>query len=351
MLEITIAILIVILGSALCSMTETALFSVPRVKVQQLAQSKKPPAEALLAIRRNMNRPIATIVIVNNIFNIVGAAVIGILADKALGEAGIGVVTSILTLLIIMFGEIIPKTLGERYSLRIGLLIALPVMFLTVVFTPIVWMVEKITLPFTQRNKIPTTNEAEIRFLATIGHQEGVIEDDEAEMIQRVFQLNDLTAADVMSPRITITYLHGNKTLDEVKKDIIFSQHSRIIVIDESLDQVIGIALKNELLSALIEGKQEQTVSTLMRPVHFVPEMVRSDKLLKNFQETHEHLMVVLDEYGGVSGVVTLEDVLEVLTGEIVDETDKTIDLQEIARKRRANMLKSRGLEINESKS
>jgi CBS domain containing-hemolysin-like protein len=221
---------------------------------------------------------------------------------------------------------------------------ALPVRFLTVVFIPLVWLVEKITLPFTRSKKIPTTNEAEIRFLATIGYQEGVIEDDEAEMIHRVFQLNDLTAADVMSPRITITYLHGDCTLGTVEQSIISSQHSRILVVKDSLEQVLGLALKHELLTALIQGKYEQQVATLIRPVHFVPEMVRLDKLLKNFQDTHEHLVVVLDEYGNISGVVTLEDVLEVLTGEIVDETDRIIDLQEIARKRRENMLKSRGL-------
>ncbi|CCH65796.1 Hemolysins and related proteins containing CBS domains [Richelia intracellularis HM01] len=344
MIELLITALTIILGSATCAMAETALFSVPRIKVQQLAQSKKPGAEALLAIRKNMNRPIATIVILNNIFNIVGAAVIGILADKVLGQAWVGVVTGIMTLLIIIFGEIVPKTIGERYAQTIAVIFALPVRFLTVAFIPLVWLVEKITLPFTRSKKIPTTNEAEIRFLATIGYQEGVIEDDEAEMIHRVFQLNDLTAADVMSPRITITYLHGDCTLGTVEQSIISSQHSRILVVKDSLEQVLGLALKHELLTALIQGKYEQQVATLIRPVHFVPEMVRLDKLLKNFQDTHEHLVVVLDEYGNISGVVTLEDVLEVLTGEIVDETDRIIDLQEIARKRRENMLKSRGL-------
>ncbi len=344
MIELLITALTIILGSATCAMAETALFSVPRIKVQQLAQSKQPGAAALLAVRKELNRPIATIVILNNIFNIVGAAVIGILADKVLGQAWVGVVTGIMTLLIIIFGEIVPKTIGERYAQTIAVIFALPVRFLTVVFIPLVWLVEKITLPFTRSKKIPTTNEAEIRFLATIGYQEGVIEDDEAEMIHRVFQLNDLTAADVMSPRITITYLHGDCTLGTVEQSIISSQHSRILVVKDSLEQVLGLALKHELLTALIQGKYEQQVATLIRPVHFVPEMVRLDKLLKNFQDTHEHLVVVLDEYGNISGVVTLEDVLEVLTGEIVDETDRIIDLQEIARKRRENMLKSRGL-------
>ena len=346
MLEIIVIVLIVISGSALCALSETALLSVPRIKVRQLAQSKKPAALALLAIRQKINRPIATIVILNNIFNIVGSIVIGSLAAKVLGDAWLGLFSGILTFLIIIFGEIVPKTIGERYSQNISLIVALPVQFLTFLFTPVVWLVERVTAPFTRSKKIPTTNEAEIRFLTRIGFQEGVIENDEAEMIQRVFQLNDLTAADLMSPRVTITYLRGDLTLAEAKEEIIASQHSRILVIEDSIDRAIGLVLKHELLTAMIDDKSDQKISTLARPVRFVPETVKADKLLKTFQEIREHLAVVLDEYGGVSGVVTLEDVLEVLTGEIVDETDKIIDLQEIARQKRKRLLESGGVEF-----
>ncbi|NES25000.1 MAG: HlyC/CorC family transporter, partial [Symploca sp. SIO3E6] len=303
------------------------------------------------AIRQKMNRPIATVVILNNIFNIVGSIVIGSMAAKVLGDAWLGLFSAILTFLIIVCSEIIPKTLGERYAENLSLSVAIPLKFLTVLFTPLVWLMEKVTTPFTQGKKIPTTNEAEIRFLATIGRQEGVIEDDEAEMIQRVFRLNDLTAADLMTPRVIVTYLRGNSTLAEVKQETIRSQHTRIIVIKDSLDQVMGLVLKDELLTAMIEGATNQKVVTLIRPVRFVPETIRADKLLRVFQSRREHLMVVLDEYGGVSGVVTLEDVLEVLTGEIVDETDTTIDLQQIARKRRERLLQAKGIEENASES
>ncbi|MDJ0631705.1 MAG: hemolysin family protein [Xenococcaceae cyanobacterium MO_188.B29] len=349
MLALVIAVVIVILGSALCSGSETALLSVPLIKVRQLAQSRKPSALALLGIRNKINRPIATIVILNNIFNIVGSIVIGSLAVEALGDTWLGVFSGFLTFLIIILGEIIPKTLGERYAENISLFIAIPIKFLTILFIPLVWIVERVTAPITQGKPIPTTNEAEIKFLTKIGYQEGVIEDDEAEMIQHVFQLNDLTASDLMTPRIIVTYLKGNLTLTECKQEIISSQHTRILVIENSIDNVIGLVLKDELLTAMIEGNKEQTINNLVRQVRFVPETIRADKLLKVFQETREHLAVVLDEYGGVAGVVTLEDVLEVLTGEIVDETDRNVDLQEIARKKRQRLLQSQGI-INEQK-
>jgi CBS domain containing-hemolysin-like protein len=339
MFKLASIVLIVLCGSAICSSSEAALFSVSPIKVRQLAQSRNPSALALLAIREKMNRPIATLVILNNVFNIVGSIVIGSTAATLLGDTWLGLFSAFLTFLIIIFGEIIPKTLGERYAESLALLIAVPVTWLTFLFTPLVWMMEKVTAPFTQGKKQPTTNEAEIQLLANIGREEGIIEDDEAEMIQGVFRLNDLTAVDVMTPRVALSYLHGGLTLAECKQKILGSQHTRLIVVEDSIDKVIGVALKDELLSAMIEGKNTQKVATLTREVRFVPEMVRADKLLKAFQENREHLMVVVDEYGGVAGVVTLEDVLEVLTGEIVDETDRIVDLQEIARKRQARML------------
>ncbi|MEL6579353.1 MAG: hemolysin family protein [Cyanobacteria bacterium J06621_12] len=344
MLALIIVVTVVLLGSAFCSGTETALLSISPIKVRQLAQTKKPAALALASIRLHINRPIATIVILNNIFNIVGSIMIGSLTTKVLGDAWLGVFSGILTFLIIVFGEIVPKTLCQQYAEPVCLFVAIPVRFLTVIFTPLVWLVENVTSPLVKGKSLPTTNEAEIKFLTNIGFQEGVIEDDEAEMIQRVFQLNDLNASDLMSPRIIITYLRGDQTLAECQSEIIKSQHTRILVINETIDDVTGLVLKDELLTAMIEGNSDRQINALQRPVHFVPETNRADKLLKVFQENREHLAVVLDEYGGVAGVVTLEDVLEVLTGEIVDETDRNVDLQEIARKKRLRLLKSRGI-------
>ena len=344
MLALIIVVTVVLMGSAFCSGTETALLSISPIKVRQLAQSKKPATLALASIRLHVSRPIATIVILNNIFNIVGSIIIGNLTTKVLGSEWLGIFSGVLTFLIIVFGEIVPKTLGQRYAEAICLFVAIPIKFLTIAFTPLVWLVENATAPLVRGQKLPTTNEAEIKFLTNIGFQEGVIEDDEAEMIQRVFQLNDLNASDLMSPRIIVTYVRGDRTLNECQSEIIKSQHTRILVIDETIDDVTGLVLKDELLTAMIEENGDRQINTLQRPVHFVPETNRADKLLKVFQENREHLAVVLDEYGGMAGVVTLEDVLEVLTGEIVDETDRNVDLQEIARKKRLRLLKSRGI-------
>ena len=335
MLVLFIAIGIVLLSSAICSGSEAALFSVRIVKVRRLAQSKRPEALALLSIREQMNRPIATIVILNNIANIVGTSVVTVLASDVLGSRWLGLVSGIFTFLVILLSEIIPKTLGERYSDQIALVIARPVAGLTRILTPLIWCIEKITNPLTAGGNSFTTDEAEIKLLAKMGQEAGTIEDDEFEMIRKIFNLNDITAADLMTPRVVMTYLKGDLTLAEAKEDILTSPHSRMIVIGETLDQVVGVALKNELLGAIIEGKLDRSISNFAHKVHFVLGRKRANQLLSIFQQTRQHLTVVVDEYGGVSGVVTLEDVLEVLTGQLVDETDTIVDLQEFARKRK----------------
>jgi CBS domain containing-hemolysin-like protein len=341
MLTLILAVTIVLLSSGLCSGTEAALFSVSLLKVRRLAHADPPsPAVlALLAIREKMNRPITTIVILNNIANIGGSILIGSLAASVLGSRWIGLFSGILTFLVIIFAEIIPKTLGESYAEKIALLMARPVLGITRLLTPVVWGIEKVTTPFIKDGNRYTTNEAEIKLLAKIGHKEGVIEADESEMIQRIFDLNDMKAADLMTPRVAMTYLKGKMSLAKAKNEIMTSQHSRIAVVQETPDEVIGMALKEELLAAMIEGKGDSLVEEFLQEVHFVSESKRADNLLPVFQKTHHHLAVVIDEYGGVSGVITLEDVLEVLTGEIVDETDTIVDLQEFARKHRKQVL------------
>ena len=343
MFKLAIAVLIMLLGSAICSGTETALLSVPILKARQLAQSRKPRAIALLAIRQKINRPIATIVVLNNLFNIVGSIAIGSIAATVFGDTVLGIFSGILTFLVIVFAEILPKTLAEQYAQPIALMVAIPVRGLTWVMTPFVWLLEHITAPFVQKRRYPTTNETEIKLLVSIGYQEGIIEEDEADMIRRVFRLNDITAADIMTPRVELTYLPGDEAIANLRHEILNSQHSRILVINNDIDHVQGVVLKYKLLSTLIEGDSTQPVSHLLRPVRFISETERADRLLQQFQSSREHIAVVVDEYGGVSGVVTLEDVLEELTGEIVDETDRNVDLQALARQRRKRLLQSKG--------
>ncbi len=335
MSELVFAVCVVLFMSAICSGAEAALLSVPLVKVKKLAASKKPNAKLLLSIREKINRPITTIVTLNNIANIGGSIYVGAVATSTLGNRWLGTFTGILTFLIIVFGEIIPKTVAENHALPISLFAAKPILFLTKLLTPLVWCIELITAPFISKEKRKTTDESEIKYLAYIGKQEGVIEHRESDMIQKVFDFNDITAENIMTPRVAMTYLNINDRLSDIKETIINSQHSRIIAIKDSTDDVAGIVYKSELLTAIVNGRKDEPILNFIHDVQFVAESTRTNRLLEVFQKNKQHLTVVVDEYGGVAGVVTLEDVLEIITGEIVDETDKVADLQEFARKMR----------------
>ncbi len=326
-------VLIVLIGSGLCAGTETALLSVPSVRVRQLADGGGRQSRALLAIKEHIARPIAAVVVMNNVFNIVGSIAVGRVAAAAFGVGWVGVVSGVLTFLVILFGEILPKTFAERHAERVALLTALPMRGLTWVLTPVVMVFELLTRPLTRGDRGPSTNEEQIRLLAGIGRSEGVIEADEMEMVHRVFQLNDRLARDLMTPRTAVTWLPADQPIEAVRDDIISSEHSRILVADGDLDQVIGVALKHDLLTALLEGSKA-TVGDHARSVEAVPWVARADDLLQQFRHGRQHLAPVIDEHGGTMGVVTLEDVLEVLTGPIVDETDRRPDLRGYARAR-----------------
>jgi len=328
-----LAVIIVLVASALCSGSEAALFSVPMIKVRQMAEDDKPTARALLRIRENMNRPIATIVILNNVANILGSITIGGLAGQVLGTAWLGVFSGALTFMVIIFSEIIPKTVGEQYCQPISLFVSRPILMITNLLTPVVWVIEKLTAPLNRGDNAFTTDESEIMLMAQIGHTEGIIEEDESEMIQNIFKLNDIAATELMTPRVAMTHLKRDVALIDYKDDIICSPHSRIIVVDETPDQVCGVVFKDELLIAMIDEKYDSQIDSFMHEVTFVPDSAKADQLLLNFKKNHQHIVVAVDEYAGVSGVVTLEDVLEVLTGEIVDETDLVTNLREFARK------------------
>jgi CBS domain containing-hemolysin-like protein len=327
-------VLVVLLGSALASGTEAALFSAPMVRIRALVEDGSRRAKMLFDIKENLGRPIAGVVILNNVFNIVGSIVIGGTAAQALDSTWLGVFSGVLTFLVIVVSEIIPKTIGERHSLTISLAVAAPVKVLTVVLMPVIWFIERLTGPL-DKGELGSQGirEQEIKILAKDSHQAGGISRWEADLVQKVFHLKEQTANDIMTPRVSMTSLDGERTLEDAITDVMDSVHSRMIVVGESQDDVIGVVLRHELLTALATGASQSRVKDHAREVHTVPQSVSAQELLSSFRARREHLHVVRDEYGGVAGIVTLEDVLEELTGEILDETDKVADLQEKARR------------------
>ena len=331
MLNLFVAVIIVLIASSVFSMIEAAIFSLPVTKARQMGEKSK-NGKLIQDIRENPARPISTIVIGNNISNIVGTFVVASLAAQQLEGTLAIAFPFILTVLVILFAEILPKTIGERFCVRIITYSARPLFYMTKILTPVVWLIELFTSLFTSGKPVLITSEQEIRALSRMAEKEGIIDTHENHMIGKVFELDDVSAHEIMTPRTAMTWIRGIEPIKLAAKSVAKSEHSRIVVVGETRDEIIGIILKSTMLRLLVEETDEEAlVQDYVEPVRLFKEETPADELLAYFKTSCVHLAMVVDEYGGVSGIITLEDVLEVLTGEIVDETDQCTDMRQVA--------------------
>ena len=323
MTTLVLLVLALVLASGLTSMSEAALFSVPISKVYLARNENRSGGGRLAAIKENMQRPISALVILNNLINILGSVMIGYKAAEVLGDAYKGAFAGRLTFLIIVFSEIIPKTVGERYSLGISLGAAIPLTLITWILWPAILVIEQIARPFSGKASKDVTSEEEIRMMADMGNKAGLISGDESRLISNAFRLNDVTAREIMSHRLDLASLENDTPLEEINPSELDMTHSRFVVTRAGdLDDIAGIIYLRDLLLALAGDRTGLKVGDLKKPAHMVHDSTPAHQLLHQFQVKRQHLFVVLDEYGGTSGVVSLEDVLEELVGEIIDETD-----------------------------
>ena len=328
--QLILTILAIVIAAALCACLEAALFSVSLSTAKVLSAEKKRGSKALLKIKEEMHRSIITLVILNNAVTIVGSLYVGHLSTELYGNSIIGIMSAVLTTVVILFGEIVPKMIGETYAKSIARRTAPMVLFFTLLFTPITWFIVLLTKGVKKEGK--NISEDELRMLSQMSEAEGSIEHDEGMLIQRVFTLNDLMAKDIMTPRTVIESLPANASVHEVRIVLLNKPYSRYPVYQNSLDKVVGVVQTNKMLTALARDDDKELVSHFMTSPIFVPEKKRVDDLMGLFLSTRKHMAIVQDEFGATTGVVTFEDVLEQLVGEIVDETDEVVDLRTLAR-------------------
>ena len=321
LLILALLVVLVIAGSALCSGVEAALLTVNPVRVHELASRSKPVrgARRLEQLRQRLGRTLSVLVIANNGFNIFGSLMLGGYAAIVFKRQGIeGVALPLfsvgLTVLVILLGEILPKALGSRLALPVALASAPALAIVAGLMLPLVLLLERLLPAITAENEI-STDEEEIRLLARLGSQKGQIEADEAAMIAKVFQLNDLTARDLMTPRVAAPTLDGATSLEQLREDLLANNAEWWVVLGEEVDEVLGVAGRERLLAALLQGEGNRTAASLSEPVDYVPEMIRADRLLTGFRRNSSGVRVVVDEFGGFVGVIGAEAVLAVLAG------------------------------------
>ena len=318
---LALLVVVVIAGSALASGVEAAILTVNPARVHELANRAKPlrGARRLDQLRQRLGRTLAVLVIANNGFNIFGSLMLGgyaaaVLHNHQIDGAALPLFSIGLTLLVILLGEILPKSMGSRFSMPVALASAEAVHWLGRLMLPVVLLLEQVLPAITQDNEI-STNEDEIRLLARLGSQKGQIEADEAAMIAKVFQLNDLTARDLMVPRVSAPTLDGGARLEQLRPELLANHAEWWVVLGDEVDEVLSVASRERLLTALLEGKDHLTAAALGEQVEFVPEMIRADRLLTAFRRDTTGVRVVVDEFGGFVGVIGPEAVLAVLAG------------------------------------
>ena len=321
--------------SFVCSLCEAVLFSASLSHIEVQVRAGRRGGLLLRQQKENVDRPITAILTLNTIAHTVGAAGAGAEATLLLGNELFGIVTIVLTLLILVFSEIIPKTIGAVYWKPLAMPVAWVIQGMIILFYPFVTAFERLTGLLTSREKAPTVTRPELEVLAGISRGEGALEQREHAILTNLLRLGAAQVSDIMTPRTVMFALQEDMTVGEVLLRQRVLPYSRMPLYRESTDDARSFVLRNEVLMAAARDEHERTLKDMARPLHPVPESMSVAAVLEEFTTRGEHLFLVFDEYGGTEGLVTMEDAIESLIGvEITDESDLVADLRELADQR-----------------
>ncbi|WP_243366614.1 hemolysin family protein [Fundidesulfovibrio soli] len=345
MFELILAIAIAVAMSFFCSTSEAVLYSLRWSWIEKMRSEGKPSGEIMYQMRMNIEKPITAILTVNTVACSAGATVAGALAVGVLGEDRLVFFTALFSAVILLVGEIVPKTLGVVYAKQLGPYIARPLQIMVYMLTPVIWTSGLIVNLIKPKSRGPEASEDDIRAVVSLSSRAGKINALEESSIANILALDTKIVHDVMTPRTVVFSLSAGMTVAEAKEEGGIWPHSRVPVYeDDDPENVVGIVFRRQVFDALANDQHGLKLSEIMKPVQFVLDTITLDKVLGKFIESRMHLFVVLDEYGGVGGVITLEDVFEEILGkEIVDETDEVADMRQLARVRREKLLRSHG--------
>ncbi len=321
-----IVLIILLLGSAFFSSAETSLTTVNKIKMRSLAEEGNKKAKMVIKITDDSSRMLSAILIGNNIVNLSASSLTTTIAYN-LGGSAVAIATGIITVLILIFGEITPKTVATINSDKLALSYAYPIHFIMVILTPVSIVINALSrvilfiLRVDPNAKLNTMTETELRTIVDVSHEDGVIEEEEKEMIYNVFDLGDAKAKDVMVPRVNVTFADVESSYEELLDIFREDKFTRLPVFEETTDNVIGTINMKDLL--LYENTKDFHIRDILREAYFTHEHKSISELLVEMRQAALNIAIVLDEYGETAGLITLEDILEEIVGEIHDEYDE----------------------------
>lgn len=336
--------------SFICSILEAVLLSMNPSYISVLSKKKPKIGKILKELKDDIDRPLSAILSLNTVAHTIGAAGVGAQAQLVFGNAYVSVTSVVLTLAILIFSEIIPKTLGATYWKELSVFAAYTTKGLIFLTYPLVLLSMGITKWLSRDKKEPTVSREEFSAMAELGFEEGVFEEGESKIFKNLIRFRSLKVQDVMTPRIVVIKFQEDQTIHETLQKKEELHVSRMPVFGKSEEDITGYILKNDLYYNLSEGNGNKTLSDIKREVMIILESVSLKVLFERLLGNQEHIAVVVDEYGGFSGVVTMEDVVETLLGmEIVDEIDTIEDMQKLARKKWRERAKRLGISLPDS--
>jgi putative hemolysin len=327
MLIIALLLVLAILASAFFSAVELAVFFPSESRLRSLSEKNVRGASALAQLRSRPERTLVLLRMADAMSDVGAGALTAYIAYLEWNLVGLAVAIGVVSFLVLYIGELIPMGIAAHHGQRIALQVAPPLLLLTRVLSPLLLLLARLArLRPDRRNTVSTITETEIRQLTALGHTEGEIQEHERELIERAFRLDETKAWEIMVPRVDIFAWPGSKRLADIAAELPTVRHSRVPVYGESIDDITGVLYLRDAYQALVSRQADRPLHSLAREPLVVPGSLPLSKLLRDFQARRIHLAVVVDEYGGTDGLVTLEDVLEELVGEIVDETDVAED-------------------------
>jgi len=321
--------------SFLCSVMESVLLSTPISFLNVKKEDGYKSATTFIKLKNNIERPLSAILSLNTVAHTIGAAGVGVQATKMFGELYFGLISAILTLLILVFSEIIPKTVGARYWRELALVSGKIINTMVIITFPLVIMTGYITKFFSRNTNKLTVSREEISAMANIGAEEGIFEEEENKIIQNLIKLKTVKVSEIMTPRVVVTVADENMSLEEflIKKE--FLHYSRIPIYSKNNENITGYIFRQTVFEKLAEEKTNLKLRDICREIVVVHEFQTLFSLWEVLLGKKEHIALIVDEYGGMDGIVTMEDIIETLLGfEIVDERDRIIDMQQYARER-----------------
>ncbi|MBC8320915.1 MAG: HlyC/CorC family transporter [Bacteroidetes bacterium] len=321
--------------SFLCSVMESVLLSTPISFLNVKKESGHKSAKIFIKLKNNIERPLSAILSLNTVAHTIGAAGVGARATMLFGELYFGIISATLTLLILIFSEIIPKTIGVIYWRRLALVSGKIINVMVIITFPLVIMADYITRFFSRNINEMSVSREEISVMANIGTEEGIFEEKENKIIQNLIRLRTIKVSEIMTPRVVVTVADENMSLNEFFGKKEFLHYSRIPIFSKNNENITGYVFRQTVLEKLAKKETNLKLKNICREIVVAHESQTLSNLWEILLDKREHIALVVDEYGGMDGIVTMEDIIETLLGlEIVDERDGIVDMQQYARER-----------------